>query len=381
MKKTSYMYTLLGDLLKWSASSHRQNWSGLNRDAACQRRLAASARCWVDRMQPTWLGRLVVVSACAYCGLAQTGRMHAVPSPGCGRPPPLDPAVGRGQYLDLEVDGWARGALLRLPTSYVDTTPHPLVLGLHGWTLAGCDAMEEFDLPVESARVIGVFPQGIEDCATNASHCYSSWNGGGCSWQQSSHGSPTCANWTVDPWDGSPGPTSCRAAGRSNRGNATGNGTNCNWCTCVDDVSFLRQVIDMMLLELCVDMSRVYATGESNGGMLLWDLLAQTDRLVAAAPWISAPAKGFLRLPPATASYRPSIMKLFARWDTTIPPDGSVSALGWTFESSESCSRSRPAVQPLLTVAAALAPLANLSARSLVLLLTSLSCLVCQTTM
>jgi poly(3-hydroxybutyrate) depolymerase len=272
--------------------------------------------------------------------------MHAVPSPGCGRRPPVDPAIGRGQYLDLEVDGWARGVLLRLPTSYVDTTPHPLVLGLHGWTLAGCDAMEEFDIPVEAARVIGVFPQGIEDCAKNASHCYSSWNGGGCSRQHSPDGSPTCANWTVDPWDGSPGPTSCRAAGRSNRGNATGNGTNCNWCTCVDDVSFLRQVIDMMLLELCVDMSRVYATGESNGGMLLWDLLAQTDRLVAAASWISAPARGFLQLPPATASYRPSIMKLFARWDTTIPPDGSSSALGWTFESSECPSPYPPRYNP-----------------------------------
>ena len=55
-------------------------------------------------------------------------------------------------------------------------------------------------------------------------------------------------------------------------------GGNCDWCTCVDDLSFLQQVVDMMLLELCVDQSRVYATGESNGGMLLWDLLAQTDR-------------------------------------------------------------------------------------------------------
>jgi polyhydroxybutyrate depolymerase len=109
----------------------------------------------------------------------------------------------------------------------------------------------------------------------------------------------------------------------------------------VDDVSFLRQVIDMMMLELCVDMSRVYATGESNGGMLLWDLLAQTDRLVAAAPWISAPAKGFMHLPPATASYRPSIMKLYARWDDMIPPDGSASAAGWKFESSESPSPAR----------------------------------------
>lgn len=69
-------------------------------------------------MPSQWLGRLVAVTAVARCGLTQTQRMHAVPSPGCGRRPPVDPAVGRGQFLDLEVDGWARGVLLRLPTSY-----------------------------------------------------------------------------------------------------------------------------------------------------------------------------------------------------------------------------------------------------------------------
>ena len=71
----------------------------------------------VDPMPTPWLV-LVALSALARCGLPQTQRMHAVPSPGCGRRPPVDPAVGRGQYLDLEVDGWARGVLLRLPTSY-----------------------------------------------------------------------------------------------------------------------------------------------------------------------------------------------------------------------------------------------------------------------
>lgn len=112
---------------------------------------------------------------------------------------------------DLEVDGWARGVLLRLPSTYDKHTPHPLVLALHGWTLASCDAMEEFQIPVEHARVIGVFPQGAEDCADNQSHCWSSWNGGGCSQQFSPGGQPTCANWTADPWRGSAGPSSCRA--------------------------------------------------------------------------------------------------------------------------------------------------------------------------
>ena len=68
-------------------------------------------------------------------------------------------------------------------SEYDREVPSPLVLALHGWTLAGCDAMEEFQIPVEHARAIGVFPQGVEDCSLNNTHCYTSWNGGGCSQQ------------------------------------------------------------------------------------------------------------------------------------------------------------------------------------------------------
>ena len=68
--------------------------------------------------------------------------------------------------------------------------------------------------------------------------------------------------------------------------------------------------------------------------MLIWDMLATNDRLVAAAPWISAPAKGFLQLP-RRRELKPSIMKLIATWDTTIPPSGGPSDAGWVFESSD----------------------------------------------
>eukprot|EP01047_Picozoa_sp_COSAG01_P099039 COSAG01_NODE_29129_length_644_cov_5.407339_1_plen_115_part_10 len=72
---------------------------------AIERVAASVAAQQADRMQPAWLGRLVVFSACVHGGLMQADHMHALPSPGCGRQPPVDPAVGRGQYLDLEVDG------------------------------------------------------------------------------------------------------------------------------------------------------------------------------------------------------------------------------------------------------------------------------------
>ena len=55
----------------------------------------------------------VLLLASATRTLAWSGA--AIPSPGCGKVPLVDPKLSVGQYLDLEVDGWARGVLLRLP--------------------------------------------------------------------------------------------------------------------------------------------------------------------------------------------------------------------------------------------------------------------------
>jgi poly(3-hydroxybutyrate) depolymerase len=53
----------------------------------------------------------------------------------------------------------------------------------------------------------------------------------------------------------------------------------------VDDVGFIRSLIDAVSAEYCVDPSRVFATGLSNGGFLSHRLACElSDRIAAVAP-------------------------------------------------------------------------------------------------
>jgi polyhydroxybutyrate depolymerase len=57
------------------------------------------------------------------------------------------------------------------------------------------------------------------------------------------------------------------------------------WTTMVDDVRFVRDAIDAIGREYCVDGRRVFATGMSNGGFLSHRLACEaSDRIAAIAP-------------------------------------------------------------------------------------------------
>ena len=56
----------------------------------------------------------------------------------------------------------------------------------------------------------------------------------------------------------------------------------------VDDVGFIRALIDKLLVEYPVDPKRIYATGMSNGGMMTHRLgIELSDRLAAIAPVVA----------------------------------------------------------------------------------------------
>ena len=56
----------------------------------------------------------------------------------------------------------------------------------------------------------------------------------------------------------------------------------------VDDVAFVRALLDLLEEELLIDQERIFATGASNGGMFSHRLACEVDRIVAVAPVIAA---------------------------------------------------------------------------------------------
>jgi polyhydroxybutyrate depolymerase len=123
--------------------------------------------------------------------------------------------------------------------------PLPLVLVLHGGggNAANAEAMTGFTAKAREEGFIVVYPEGTGRAGRRGQHLLT-WNAGHC----------------------------CGSAMTSG----------------VDDVSFIRSLIEQLQRDLPVDPQRIYVTGLSNGGMMAHRLgIELSDRLAAIAPVVA----------------------------------------------------------------------------------------------
>jgi len=86
----------------------------------------------------------------------------------------------------------------------------------------------------------------------------------------------------------------------------------------VDDVGFIRALLDRLAADLPVDTRRVYATGLSNGGMMVHRLgIALPDRFAAIAPVVATVFGDEPRPASPVAA-----MMINGALDTSVPPAG-----------------------------------------------------------
>lgn len=148
-------------------------------------------------------------------------------SDGCGRSP-VPPGVSE---QTMTSEGVERRFQLTVPEGYDGTTPLPVVLGLHALTVSHqvVANMIGFADMAERYEFIGVAPSGRLDGPTPY-------------------------------WLAAPAPDNY-------------------------DVTFIDELLDRLEADLCVDPSRVFATGMSNGGQMSSLLACQLpDRFAAVAP-------------------------------------------------------------------------------------------------
>eukprot|EP01052_Picozoa_sp_SAG31_P049137 SAG31_NODE_10617_length_1117_cov_0.940079_2_plen_194_part_01 len=124
---------------------------------------------------------------------------------------------------------------------------------------------------------------------------------------------------------------SCRMLGACTD---NGIGAQCRWSTCYDDRDFIVEMLGLIEAELCIDTAARFATGGSNGGMMIHYLTAELPAIFrAVAPIYGLPLRRQLRVPQQLATV--SILQFHDRWDTTIPVAGGKSAQGWWYSSLE----------------------------------------------
>jgi polyhydroxybutyrate depolymerase len=147
--------------------------------------------------------------------------------------------LGPGDHeLSLDFAGGTRHYRLHLP-AVAGGRALPVLLAFHGGGghAAGFQAYAGLDPVADREGFAVVYPEG----SGRLRHRLLTWNAGGCCGRAMQEG--------------------------------------------VDDVGFVRAVLDDLAGRVAVDPTRVYATGHSNGGMLAYRLAAEaSDRIAAVAP-------------------------------------------------------------------------------------------------
>jgi polyhydroxybutyrate depolymerase len=138
----------------------------------------------------------------------------------------------------LDVDGRTRTYFLHVPRGYDGTRPAPLVVLLHGagQSPRSAEKMSGMSAKADTENFLVVYPSG-----TGRLSSMPTWNSGAC----------------------------CGYAMENN----------------VDDVGFLRALLNKLEQDYAVDRKRVFVTGISNGGMMSYRLACElADRIAAIAP-------------------------------------------------------------------------------------------------
>ncbi len=173
-------------------------------------------------------------------------------------------------FATIEIDGIVRDYKIYVPAIYDGTTPVPLVLNFHGY---GSDFIEQeqygdFRAIADTANFILIHPNGTPDnFGTN------SWN-------------------TFD--------------------NSTTN-----------DLGFISNLIDTLLLNYNIDTTAIYSTGMSNGGFMSYELACQlSDRFAAVASVTGSITNA--HLPLCNAQHPMPVMQIHGTNDGTVPYTGNI---------------------------------------------------------
>ena len=171
----------------------------------------------------------------------------------------------------VNVDGLERSYRVHVPVGFNNTRPTPVVLAFHGGG-SNAEQMVSFSglsQKADQGKFIVVYPNG-----TGRLPAALTWNGGIC----------------------------CGHAKENN----------------VDDVAFVRALLDDLEQAVQIDHQRVYATGMSNGAILVYRLASELSECIAAI----APVAGTMGIPTCNPGRPVPVIHFHGTADESIPFQG-----------------------------------------------------------
>lgn len=186
-------------------------------------------------------------------------------------------------YDSLQVDSYLRSYLVNLPPNYNDSNNFSLVIALHGTGGSASQMETDYKLTAKSnnAKFIIVYPEGVRSDGILGIR---TWNAGGC----------------------------CDYAMEHN----------------VDDVKYIKLLIQTLTGKYKINAKKVYVTGMSNGAMMSYRLGCELSAQLAAI----APVSGTLITTQAcTPARQVPILHIHSAIDTKVPYQGGYGLANYYF--------------------------------------------------
>lgn len=207
--------------------------------------------------------------------------------PGCKKTAE-EPVTTFHFYDSMQVAGYNRSYLLNLPPTYNDSTNFSLVIALHGTGGSASQMERDYKLTAKSnsAGFVIVYPEGVR---SDGRLGIRTWNAGTC----------------------------CDFAMEHN----------------IDDVAFIRQLIQKLTSTYKINPKKIYATGMSNGAMMTYRLGCELSQQLAAI----APVSGMLlTAQPCQPARAVPIQHIHSAIDNKIPYAGGYGLANYYYPAVDS---------------------------------------------
>ena len=208
----------------------------------------------------------------------------------CSESEPVDQQLYRYES-SMYVDNLLRSYVVHLPTTYYgngpNSEPYPLVIALHG-TGGSAQQMElgySLNEKADKSNFVVVYPEGVR---TNGFLGIRTWNAGAC-----------CDYAMVNQ---------------------------------IDDVAFIKELIDKLTVDYNINPKRIYVTGMSNGGMMAYRLACELSWKIAAI----APVSSTMMANHCEPERSVPILHLHSVLDTKVPYSGGIGIGDYNFTSVDS---------------------------------------------
>jgi polyhydroxybutyrate depolymerase len=193
----------------------------------------------------------------------------SMPAPDAGSSPCTGGSIRPGNAsVTIQHAGAARDYLIHVPPSYTGKTHVPLYIDMHGsgGNATGQSMATFWNRKADTVGFIVIYPNALN----------ARWNAG------------TCCSPSMEQM--------------------------------VDDLGFMRAIVEKTTTDGCIDRKRVYAGGLSGGGLMAYRLACMAADMFAAV----APVSGANVTIPCTPSGPVSIVAFRGFNDTTVPYDGGM---------------------------------------------------------